>query len=351
LAKPADAYRVLVVEDEVDLGHRLCRYLETRGLQVVFASSLEKALAILRQGPRIDLAITDIYLAEDEPAAGGHRIAAACRGLVPPVPVILLTGRPSLDAALEGLREHACDLLTKPLSLAQVHQRAIKAIEEGRLRRRLTELEEVNRLLSSILPNAIEAKDPLTRGHSDRVADYAAGLGLRCRLAPEESHDLRLAAMLHDVGKIGVPEAILTKPGPLTAAERREMQKHPEIGHRILEPLQHLPCVRDWVFQHHERWDGRGYPRGLAKEEVELPGRILILAEVFDALATARSYKEAWPKEKVADYFEEEAGGQFDPELARIVAEGIRRHGTRFFRAGTPGKGREEAAAVQLPLF
>jgi HD-GYP domain-containing protein (c-di-GMP phosphodiesterase class II) len=242
-----------------------------------------------------------------------------------------MTGRPSLDAALGGLRSHAYDFLTKPVSLPILERRARKAVLEGKLQRRVRELQEVNRLLSRILPNAIEAKDPTTRGHSDRVVAYVDTLAKKCGISTSERYELRLAAQLHDVGKIGIPEAILTKPGALTSEERKIIQEHPTIGFKILEPLHHFPRVRRWVYQHHERWDGHGYPEGLAGEEVDLPGRILILAEVFDALATARSYKKPWSNERIADFFEND-DGHFDPELRMIVADGVRSQGVGFFR-------------------
>ncbi|MEZ5989732.1 MAG: HD domain-containing phosphohydrolase [Planctomycetota bacterium] len=326
------SFRVLVVDDEVALGRQVCAYLEEQGFTTIFADGLEPALAALERDLDLDLVVTDIYLDEREGRAGGHLVCEAATHRKPPLPVILLTGRPTMDAALEGLRAEATDFLTKPVSLPQLGHRARQAIEARKLKLQLLELEEVNRLLSRILPNAIEAKDPTTGGHSDRVVAYTDHLARRVGVPADQRRDLRLAALLHDVGKIGTPEAILCKEGPLTADERKVIEEHPEIGYRILEPLEHLPRVREWVYQHHERWDGRGYPRGLNGDEVALPGRILILAEVYDALATARSYKDPWPREKIAEFFEAQAGRHFDPDLGRIVSEGVARAGGEFFR-------------------
>ncbi|MCA8969452.1 MAG: HD domain-containing protein [Planctomycetes bacterium] len=307
------------------------RYLETRGFVIDLEYELAPAcrrVDAARSGLVYDLVATDVDLASP---GDGLRLAEFCASLNPRIPVILLAERPSLDAALEGMRRKASDFLTKPFSIAELERRARQTIEERRLRQRIAQLEQVNALLSLVLPNAIEAKDPTTRGHSDRVACYAMKLGERCGIEGDELNDLRLAALLHDIGKIGVPEAILTKEGPLTRDERAEIEKHPGIGYRILQPLDRLPRVCDWVLQHHEHWDGRGYPHGLARDEVALPGRILILAEVFDALATQRSYKPAWSTTKIADFFEADRGRHFDPELARLVAEGIRREGSAWF--------------------
>ena len=330
---------VLLVEDEAELGANVAEFLRSEGFDVEHVSDLESALQRLGDGNALDLVISDIYLdgprVQVEGRPGGLEVAAACDARTPRLPVILLTGRPSMGAALQGLREHVFDFLTKPFELAELAQLARRAIEYAQLRQRVAELEEVNLLLSRILPNAIEAKDPLTRGHSDRVALYSDTLGRRCGLDEETLRDLALASHLHDVGKIGIPGSILTKEGPLTKDEREEIKKHPGIGKQILEPLKHMPRVIDWVYQHHERWDGRGYPDGLGGEDVALAGRILILAEVYDALATARSYKQAWPDEKIADFFVEDSknGGHFDPELALMVADGVRSHGGSWFRS------------------
>ena len=143
-----------------------------------------------------------------------------------------------------------------------------------------------------------------------------------------------MASLFHDVGKIGVPQDVLCKNGPLTAGERELIKLHPKLGYEILEPMVASEQIRLWVYQHHERWDGRGYPNGLRAEDVALPGRILILAEVFDALAEARSYKPAWENPQIAEYFRLEAGKHFDPELARLVADGVERSGKRFFAPG-----------------
>ncbi|GEM_PF-642073 len=337
--RPADEIRVLVVDDEEELARGVSAFFERNACRTWIATDTETALRTLESRRDLDLLITDIYLGPGEGRPGGHRLAAWCAEHRPWLPVILLTGKPSMDAAIEGIRGHAFDFLTKPVSLPHLLSRARRAVESQRMREALSRLERDNRLLSAILPNAIEAKDPTTRGHSDRVVNYVETLARRAGIEEEERRDLRLAAQFHDVGKIGIPESILTKPGPLTADEREVIKTHPGIGFKILEPLKDLPRVRTWVYQHHERWDGRGYPEGLKGEEVSLPGRMLILAEVFDALATTRSYKKPWSREKIADFFEKEAGHHFDPDLARIVGEGVRKQGAAFFRDGEDAEG------------
>jgi HD-GYP domain-containing protein (c-di-GMP phosphodiesterase class II) len=168
------------------------------------------------------------------------------------------------------------------------------------------------------------------------VVEYAVLVATRMGVGEPELSWIRQGAILHDVGKIGVPDQILRKPGPLTLDEMEVVKRHPAMGYEVLSPLSDHQTVRDWVYQHHERWDGRGYPQGLGGEEVALPGRILVLAEVYDALAEERSYKAAWPIAKIVALFREQAGRQFDPELAKMVADGLERQGSRFF-AADPG--------------
>ena len=149
---------------------------------------------------------------------------------------------------------------------------------------------------------------------------------------------MRLASQLHDIGKIGIPGEILSKPGRLTRDERKIIEEHPDIGYRILEPFERQRPQGPRVGPTAPRTLGRArLPRAASSgDEVELPGRILILAEVFDALAAERSYKKPWSQEKIADFFLEEAGHHFDPDLARIVSEGVRSHGSRFFQTEPP---------------
>src|SRR5690606_3770388 len=196
-----------------------------------------------------------------------------------------------------------------------------RTIEASRIERRARYHAAQNRVLSAVVPMIIEAKDPTTSGHSERVVRYVDRLAVRCGVSDEDREQLRLAAMPHDVGKIAVPRAILCKEGPLTAAEREVIERHPQDGFDILRGLEDCEQAREWVYQHHERWDGRGYPNRLQGCDVALPGRILSLAEVYDALAERRSYKEPWSNERIVALFRKEAGHHFDPDLAHLVAD------------------------------
>ena len=327
LAPMLTCHRVLAVDDDPVVLDLIVRVLTDAGFDVTCHDNLGAARGALMSGS-FDLVLTDLYLGED---ALGYEVAEIAKAMRPPVPVILVTGRPSLPSATEAIRSCVLDYVQKPVGPTDLVERCRQVVDQVRIRRRNEELEIDNRTLAGVVPRAIEAKDPMTKGHSERVVLYADTLARRCKLDEDVRADLRLAALLHDVGKIGIPDSILRKDGPLTSAERSEIERHPQIGHEILAPLTHRERVRLWVYQHHERWDGHGYPERLVGDEVELPGRILILAEVYDALVSARSYKPAWPIDRIVGFFRDQAGKHFDPDLARMVADGLEQRGPRFF--------------------
>lgn len=191
------------------------------------------------------------------------------------------------------------------------------------------------------LTAAIDAKDRYTFGHSERVALMGEQLALALGMSAHEAERLRICGLVHDVGKIGVPEQVLTKPGKLTDEEFGLIKTHPEIGHRILKDIPQLQDVLPGVLYHHERYDGRGYPHRLAGDDIPLFARILSVADTFDAMSSNRSYRPALPRAKVLDEIERCAGSQFDPQIARLVRyvdlslfdEMFRRHSERLVSA------------------
>ena len=329
---PEPRHRVLVVDDEPGVLTSVAAILGSADYEVACLGRVAEARRFLER-ESVNLVVSDLYLADDEL---GYEVAEAARACKPPVPVILLTGKPSFGSAQEALRSQVCEIVVKPVDAFDLVRTCRRTIREAEADRRHRHLEGQNRVLASVLPRAIEAKDPTTSGHAERVVQYTDTLAQRCGVSAEDRAHLRLASLLHDVGKIGIPEQILTKDGPLTKDERSVIETHPEMGRQILEPLEDSDEIRTWVFQHHERWDGRGYPAGLVGDEVALPGRLLILAEVYDALAEVRSYKPAWENQRIVDFFRAEAGKHFDPDLGHLVADGLENQGQRFFRA-TPG--------------
>jgi len=182
------------------------------------------------------------------------------------------------------------------------------------------------------LANAVEAKDPYTRGHGDRVVKYTQAIGAEHGFDQDTLEKLKVAAILHDIGKIGIRDEVLLKPGKLTDEEYTEMKLHPIIGDRILGPIRSLEEIRLWIYQHHERVDGKGYPEAIGGNDLAVPSRALIVAEVFDALVTERAYKPAWPIPKVTSFLQENAGSHFDSNMVDILVGILDREGEAFYK-------------------
>lgn len=190
-----------------------------------------------------------------------------------------------------------------------------------------------------VATNALEFKDAYTSGHSERVTEFAILLSKEIGMSADEVEQIRQGAILHDIGKIGVPEAILTKKGRLTDDEYATIKLHPSIGDSIVEPMGLHPWIRSGIRNHHERWDGRGYPDGLKEEEIPLPARIIGIADAFDAMTSNRPYRDALAMEKVYTEIERCAGAQFDPDLAVRFVNMLRRIGTRSIGDETDSSG------------
>jgi putative two-component system response regulator len=291
---------VLVVDDErlnVDL---LRRVLSRDGYEVISAPNGALALeAVDRERP--DVVLMDINM----PGLGGLE---ACRQLKQDpatrlLPVILLTGLTGPSDRLDGIDAGADDFLTKPFAFDELRAR-VRSLR--RMKRYTDELESVESLMLSIAMT-IEARDPATRGHCDRLARYAVSLGEALGVGAEQQRALHLGGFLHDVGKIGVPDAVLLKPAPLDGNERMQMQQHPVIGDALCAHLRSLRAVRPIVRHHHERPDGSGYPDGLRGDEIPLLASIVSVVDAYDALTTARPYKAAFSRERACEELRDEA--------------------------------------------
>ena len=193
------------------------------------------------------------------------------------------------------------------------------------IRRDVVRLEQTNRRLREgreqalrVLVAAMDARHQETGDHSERVARMSAELARLDGMRGRALDELRLGALLHDIGKLALPDTILTKPGPLDEAERAAMREHPRIGHALLQQVDFLRGSSVVPYSHHERWDGSGYPQGLRGEEIPLAARIFSVIDVWDALITERVYKAAWSEDRVLDYLRAAAGGQLDPRLVEL---------------------------------
>lgn len=299
--------RVLVVDDVEANRELLAENLEGAGYRILRAASGEEALGILERED-LDLVLLDVMMPGLDGYAVCERIKANDRTRF--LPVVMITALGEREDKMRGLAAGADDFLSKPFDRVELLLRAKSCIRAKRLTDDLERAESVLVALS----NAIEAKDAYTEGHAERVAHYAVEIGRQLGLPKDRLRTLRLGGLLHDIGKIGIAEEILNKPGPLDDAEWVVMKRHPEIGDRICRPLQSLRDVLPIIRSHHERPDGSGYPDGLRGEAIPLEARIVCLADIYDALATSRSYKRAFSRERCVEIIREEAErGRLDP--------------------------------------
>ena len=310
------ATEVLVVDDEPVIRRLLARILAKQGYGVRTAEDAESALARARSHPP-DLVLLDIGL----PGMDGLELCRRLRAdhRTQALPIILLTGHRAVDDIVAGLDAGADDFLGKPFEAAELFARMRSVI---RLRRALLRM-DVAQAAVAALANAVEAKDPSTEHHCQRLAVTAAQLASKAEVGPRELDVIVYGALLHDVGKIGVPERILTKPSSLTDSELDVMRRHPEIGERICAPLAALGPVDRIVRHHHERWDGLGYPDGLARGEIPLGSRIVGVVDAFDAMSHGRPYRAALALDEVTKELRREAARQFDPDLVRLLLDEV----------------------------
>ena len=301
--------RVLVVDDNPMNVELVADNLEQEGYAVERAFSGEEALRKVDAAP-FDLVLLDVMM----PGLTGYDVCERLKRdqKTRLLPVVMLTALDKREDKIRGIAAGADDFINKPFDRAELLIRVKSCIRTKRL---TDDLETAESILVA-LGNAIDAKDTYTEGHAERVAHYSVAIGKQLGLPYEALRRLRLGGVLHDIGKIGVPEAILNKPGPLTTDEFAVMKKHPEIGERICAPLKSLREMLPIIRSHHERPNGSGYPDGLSGDEIPLEARIVCLADVYDALATTRSYKRAFTRERcIAILRDDTAKGLFDPQV------------------------------------
>lgn len=300
---------VLAVDDDPGTLESLGDALGELGYDVWQALDGESALMLAREH-QPDVMLLDVVM----PGLDGFEV---CRGIKADpktrlIPVIFLTGFEGREAKIRGLDSGASDFLSKPVDLAELEVRVRNLV---RFRRLTEELDSAEQLLFSVA-RTIEARDEGTGDHCDRLARMAVRFGEFLGLEVNDLTALRRGGYLHDLGKVGVPDAVLLKPGRLSSEEWDVMKRHVTIGWEICSPLRSLRHVLPIIRHHHERWDGSGYPDGLAGEEIPLLVRVFQLVDVFDALTNDRCYRRAFPLERALAIMREEADcGWRDPEL------------------------------------
>lgn len=292
--------KILIVDDESGARGALETLLRREGFDVRNASDGPSALAeCAKFSP--DLILLDILM----PGMNGFEVCRMIKATPETrlTPVVLITGLSATEDRIEGINAGADDFLSKPIDINELLARTRSLL---RLKQYTDELENAEAVVFT-LAQSIEARDPYTRGHCERLADMSARLGARLEIPEEDIKALRWAGIVHDIGKVVVPDAILLKPGPLTPEEMDVMRKHSIVGERICEPLKSFRPVLPIIRHHHEKRNGSGYPDGKSGEEIPLTARILQLADVYDALTTNRPYRTAVSSEEALLIMDDEA--------------------------------------------
>jgi putative nucleotidyltransferase with HDIG domain len=328
------AEKILVVDDEEAIREVIAAILEARGYQCTVAASGGEAIADLAKiAP--DLVISDIIM----PEMDGLHLLAQVRAQDPELPVIMVTAMNDIAIALRAVREGAYDYILKPFEREQLYVSVARALERRRLRREnlayqsgleglvaertqqlsaaLTDLEQSYDYTLEALGGALDAKDVETEGHSQRVTAITLTIAKAMNVDGATLPQIARGALLHDIGKMGIPDDILRKPAPLTPEERTIMRRHCEIGYNVLGPIPFLREAAQIVLTHQESFDGSGYPRGLKGEEIPLGSRIFAVADTLDAMISDRPYRKALPLEAAIEEIRRCSGTQFDPRVVQ----------------------------------
>lgn len=301
--------RILVIDDDRANLTLIDKILTLNGFETVLVTSGEEGLLKIREEPS-DVILLDIMM----PGIDGYQICKRIKSdeATRLIPVIILTALNSREDKIKGIEAGCDDFISKPLDRVELVTR-IRAL--GGVKRLNDELDRAESVVMS-LARAIEAKDDNTGGHCDRLVNLGRRFGEYLGLGHAEIRTLERASVLHDVGKIGMPDSILLKPEPLTEDEWEIMRRHPVIGEEICHPLKTLKKVCPIIRSHHERWDGSGYPDHLKNGDIPYLTRVFQILDAYDALMTGRPYKKPFPKDMAADILRKEMEkGLWDPEL------------------------------------
>jgi putative two-component system response regulator len=329
---PATA-RILIVDDEQSVRGVLRRALANGDYHLEEATNGEEALHII-ETEGADLVLSDLLM----PRLSGMQLLARAKSIDDTIGFIMLTGVGTMENAIEALRQQADDYLLKPFNIEEVRISVSRALRHRQLLREnrayQVDLEKrveeqarkIERLLLEgllIVASAVEARDGYTGEHVGRVTRYAVATGNRLGLDRDALRALWMGAILHDVGKVGIPDNILKKPGPLTPEEFDVMRQHPLISASIVERSTFLKPALPGILHHHERWDGAGYPHGLRGESIPLHGRIISVADSFDAITTQRPYREKRSTEAAIGELKRCVGTQFDRQVVEAFIDAM----------------------------
>ncbi|HEY9528280.1 MAG TPA: HD domain-containing phosphohydrolase [Anaerolineales bacterium] len=316
---------VLIVDDEYIGRETLQSVLEGEGYELEMAENgfqaIEKAKQLLP-----DVILLDVMM----PGMTGFEVCQRIRSdpQIAEIPIIILTALDDRESLLNALKAGADDFISKPFDRYELRARLLGITRLNRYQKLLQErakLREANaQLLNAYeatiegLSHALDLRDRETEGHSRRVTEVTVKLAQALNFSEEEILHMRRGALLHDIGKIGIPDSILHKPDSLTEEEWTNMRKHPQFAYDMLSPIEYLRPALVIPYSHHEKWDGTGYPRGLKGEEIPMSARLFAIADVWDAVTSDRPYRAAWTEEQATAYIREQAGKHFDPQVVDL---------------------------------
>ncbi len=319
------SWTILVVDDEEVIRRLLCQKLRSEGYTCVDAGNSQQAMEKMREKPA-DLVILDIMM----PGGSGVELLPELKKIYPDTVVIMATAVGDAETAIKCVRLGAYDYFTKPYNLDEVAISVGRALNTRRLELEVLDyqqhLEEKVKVQADKIRNsfmnavtalalALDAKDEYTSGHSGRVSEISVVIAKEMAMPENAVEKIRLAGLIHDIGKIGVKEAVLNKPGKLTSEEFEHIKTHPAIGERILKPIVEEREILDMVRLHHERFDGRGYPDGLSGEQIPVGAAIMALADAYDAMTSDRPYRKSLGNSIAVEEIKKGSGTQFTPDV------------------------------------
>jgi putative two-component system response regulator len=316
---------ILIVDDEEAGRETLQSILEGEGYQLQIAENgpqaIEKAKKLLP-----DVILLDVMM----PGMTGFEVCQHIRNdpEIAEIPIVMLTALDDQDSLLTALKAGADDFISKPFDRYELRARLLGITRLNRYKKIIqerTKLQEANaRLLAAYeatietLSQAMDLRDRETEGHSRRVAELTIKLAQASGMSEEETVHLRRGALLHDIGKLGIPDSILHKPDRLTNEEWVIMRRHPQFAYNMLYPIEYLRPALDIPYNHHEKWDGTGYPRGLRGKDIPLAARLFAIIDVWDALTSDRPYRPAWSRQEARTYIRDQSGRHFDPQVVDL---------------------------------
>jgi response regulator RpfG family c-di-GMP phosphodiesterase len=340
--------RLLVVDDEEGIRAALSRFFRGRGYEVTTTDSATSALDLLAR-QRFAIALCDVRM----PGMTGVELVPRAHEADPDLAIVMLSGVNDAPTATDALTHGALDYLMKPIELVDLadaveralhkrdlmmQQRAVERMIREEVDQRTAEVEREKSALRALtvsvaetLIHAMEAKDMYLLGHSQRVAEFASTIATQLGLNEDTIEQIRIAGRLHDVGKIGIRESVLNKPGSLTPDEFEHIKDHVRIGMEILAPLSHLGDSLEYVHDHHEHWDGGGYPRGRKGTEISVGGRVLAAADAFDALTSKRAYRDPMSADETIEFLRKHVGKLLDPDVFEAMRTVVARRRTLVF--------------------